>query len=372
VLDLGARDVVLSGGERTAMEISHEWSGAKSWNTWDRGAAHRYCLETELRVGEKMRDVVYSDFGWREVSVKDGRLLLNGRPFKFWALRWEPVDVSPREGAELLLKIRGASLNALHPHYGTLPEEVYERADEMGFAVVPELHCCGKWNAVFSGVPEARAAAFFEAVFRTWYEELFNHPSIVTWCQEDLGAPLAREACARTLGADPTRPVMYRDLLPLVYDDALACMNFQELQKEKRSLFIQEFHQEREELIPPEARTLFLERLDGALFTTGFLGAPLMGRLFDGLLPAGGGQGPPLRARVVVKSSGAGGLLYLEDGARPGVLDGYVEESRTDLGFRAPGTLRLGKFPSPAAPIRIAPASARSGTVSPLEVALPE
>lgn len=182
---------------------------------WDIGAPVLYRAEVRLERDGTVMDEVAVRFGMRDVKVRDGRVILNGRPvYLLGALdqdfHAEGRSTPPSRAAldEQVARARELGLNLLRCHI-TIPDEAYlDAADEAGMLVWCEMP---SWIRFDDGSP-ARATRFMEGMV----EALGNHPSLVAWTiiNEDWGTDLRSDARHRAWLAaayeelralDPTR-----------------------------------------------------------------------------------------------------------------------------------------------------------------------
>jgi hypothetical protein len=162
---------------------------------WDIDAPNLYTVEAELVLGDTVVDGLRARFGMREITTKDGRVLLNGRPiYLLGALDQDlyPDTIStPPSRAYLDEQIRRArelGVNLLRCHI-KVPDPAYlDAADEAGMLLWCELP---NWTT-FSYTAAARGRATLARMVET----MGNHPSIVIWTiiNEDWGTEVRKEA----------------------------------------------------------------------------------------------------------------------------------------------------------------------------------
>ncbi|GIU77645.1 MAG: beta-glucuronidase [Bryobacteraceae bacterium] len=185
---------------------------------WTLERPHLYDAVLELKKGAETLDTVQSYFGFREVSIENGRFCLNHRPvyLKFLLDQgyWPESLLTPPSDEAIQYDIRMSKemgFNGVRKHQKVEDPRFLYWADKMGFLVSGEMA-----NAYL--YDEQYVARFL----REWTEAVerdINHPSVVMWAplNESWGVPDMRDprqqAHLRTLyhltkSLDPTRPVI--------------------------------------------------------------------------------------------------------------------------------------------------------------------
>lgn len=179
-------------------------------------------VEIRLRRGAAVLDQVVSYTALREVAAREGRFLLNGRPYflrlvldqGYWrdGLMTAPTEDALRRDVELA---KALGFNGVRKHQKIEDPRFLYWADRLGLLVWEEL------PSAYAYTPRA-----LSRLTREWLEVLerdSNHPCIVTWVvfNESWGVPdlpisrRQREAVralhALTKALDPTRPVVGND-----------------------------------------------------------------------------------------------------------------------------------------------------------------
>lgn len=163
---------------------------------WSPETPHLYDVVLRLHDDGRVVDEVRSYFGLREIGVADGRVLLNGAPYKmrlvldqgYWpdGLLTAPSDEALRRDVELA---KAMGFNGVRMHQKVEDPRFLYWADRLGLLVWGEMA-----NA-YRFTPEAvrRLTAEWQAAVTRDY----NHPCIVAWVplNESWGVPhIARDA----------------------------------------------------------------------------------------------------------------------------------------------------------------------------------
>ncbi len=190
---------------------------------WDIGQSNLYRAQATIVADGEVIDAVSARFGMREITTRDGRIVLNGRPiYLIGALDQDlyPGTIStPPSRAMLddqLDRARELGLNLLRCHI-KVPDPAYlEAADEAGMLVWCELP---NWRT-FTAAAATRGRETLEAMVET----LSNHPSIIIWTiiNEDWGTRVREEARDRAWLADTFDWLKALDPSRLVVDNS-AC-----------------------------------------------------------------------------------------------------------------------------------------------------
>lgn len=192
---------------------------------WTAESPNCYTLDLSLRQGgsetpESHRQVV----GFRDLAVKDGRLLLNGQPLRLAGVnRHEINTLSGRADTVHFAKrdvrlFRAANVNYIRASHYPPTQEFLEACDRLGMYVEVEAPFC--WTRTMSSYehnPE-HARLFVEpAVAMAAYQG--NHPSVILWSlgnESGGGGDLPRNyqtAQDWLREADPTRPTCFNNEL---------------------------------------------------------------------------------------------------------------------------------------------------------------
>lgn len=166
-------------------------------NLWEPLHAYLYTLRIELLDDDKIIDVYDQPFGVRTVAVKDGKFLINNKPFYFKGFgKHEDAPIHGRgfdEAANAmdvhLMKWIGAnSFRTAHYPYS---EELIRLADREGLVVINEVPAVGlhlNFMVMLSGAPRSRSTwqelqtfEHHQEVIRELIARDKNHPSIVMW-----------------------------------------------------------------------------------------------------------------------------------------------------------------------------------------------
>jgi beta-galactosidase/beta-glucuronidase len=181
-----------------------------------------YDLALELRLGEAVVDRVESQFGMRKLSSRDGRLLLNNRPYEqrlvldqgYWpeSLMTPPSEEGIVRDIELA---KAFGFNGARKHQKIEDPRYLYWADRLGFLVWGELPSAYEFGSLESLCLVEEMAAM---VLRDR-----NHPSVAAWValNESWGArrilddprqqALAASLRQVALCLDGTRPVSAND-----------------------------------------------------------------------------------------------------------------------------------------------------------------
>ena len=202
------------GESELALELS--FSDVK---TWSPETPVLYTAEAQLeRDGKAFNDLI-DRFGFREITIRDGRILLNGSPLRIRGLcRHED---HPHFGCALpyeammhdLLQIKDLGSNSVRTTHYPNDERFLDLCDELGILVWEENHARGLSLEQMQNPNFERQA---EEVTREMVLNHYNHPSIYIWgilneCASDseYGKECYRAQFEIIRSLDKTRPTSF-------------------------------------------------------------------------------------------------------------------------------------------------------------------
>ncbi len=224
--EIACRLLDATGNEVAAARGAHAELRVPRVHPWGPGHPYLYTLEVTATTPQG-RDVYRQPVGIRTVAVRDGRFLLNGKPFYFRGFGMhEDADVrgkghDPVNALKDFNLLRWIGANSFRTSHYPYAEEVLQLADRLGFLVIDETPAVGFY--FFGGgkgdvfAPEHAGAAMQAhhlQVMREMVARDRNHPCVVMWSVANESA--TQEAGARAYFApvfaetrrlDPTRPV---------------------------------------------------------------------------------------------------------------------------------------------------------------------
>ncbi|WP_342043388.1 beta-glucuronidase [Bacillus sp. OTU2372] len=163
---------------------------------WEPLNAYLYTLRVELKKHGEIIDVYEQPFGVRTVEIKEGKFLINNKPFYFKGFgKHEDTPIHGRgfdEAANVmdfnLMKWTGAnSFRTAHYPYS---EEIMRLADREGFVVIDEVPAVGlhlNMMVMYNGGnlrntwKELKTFEHHQQVIKELIERDKNHPSVVMW-----------------------------------------------------------------------------------------------------------------------------------------------------------------------------------------------
>lgn len=160
----------------------------------------------------QLQEVVGTRFGFRTIEVKEGQLVLNGKPIKLRGTSYADQSASKEEMRAALTSMKCNNINAVRTiAYSPANPIFYELCDELGLYVV-----CDANIQPFSSHNKAIAtdgdySNLFVARVQNLYESLKNHSSIIAW---SLGESLDNGTCMANAyqefkHKDATRPTIF-------------------------------------------------------------------------------------------------------------------------------------------------------------------
>ncbi|MDQ6682454.1 MAG: hypothetical protein M3Y88_04180 [Chloroflexota bacterium] len=203
-----------------AGEVSLEVAQPRAW---DIGVPNLYRVDATLLRDGRPVDGLSERFGMRSIAIRDGRVMLNGRPiYLIGALDQDFYDETistPPSRAFLDRQMRLAremGLNLLRCHIKAPDPAYLDAADEAGILLWCELPNWSRFSLA--------AAARGRETLRAMVEAMGNHPSIVIWTiiNEDWGTRLRHEARDRQWLLGMVRWLRSEDPTRLVVDNS-AC-----------------------------------------------------------------------------------------------------------------------------------------------------
>ena len=182
-LRLSASDITLAPGEKKIITLQGNVKGRlKTWEVWTRGKPNLYAAVAQVNAGGTVVDKKFQRFGWRQVKLEKGDLLLNGVKTKLMHDGWHFTGVpcmTRRYAWGWYTLAKDAHVNLVRPHAMPYPRYFYDMADEMGMLIMDESgifgsHC--NFNYDSDKFWERNRAHVGRLVRRDR-----NHPSIVGW-----------------------------------------------------------------------------------------------------------------------------------------------------------------------------------------------
>jgi len=183
VLQLSSEAMELSAGASHTFHLKTAVDDRlKLWTIWTLGKPNLYAALTEVVEDGKSIDRQYARFGWRELELRDGDLLLNGQPTRMMHDFWHFMGVqamSRRYVWAWYTLAQQAHVTLIRPHAMPHPQYYYDLADEMGMLVMDESgifasHCDLNYD---SSVFWQRSQEHIRNLVRRDR----NHPSVVGW-----------------------------------------------------------------------------------------------------------------------------------------------------------------------------------------------
>ncbi len=177
-------------------------------NLWSAEFPNLYTMHVEVLDGDKVTETVTKRFGIREVTIKDGVFLLNGRPIKMAGICRH--DVSAQDGTAVgpdlwrkdIELMKACNINAIRTSHYPYGSGFYDLCDELGIYVCDELPYC--WTPTND---KAMEPAFTQRARETIRRDK-NHPSVVVWTvgNENKEGQNLQTVADLVKELDPTRP----------------------------------------------------------------------------------------------------------------------------------------------------------------------
>ncbi|MDQ3253807.1 MAG: glycoside hydrolase family 2 [Acidobacteriota bacterium] len=190
---------------------------------WSTESPHLYDLRIRLYEDDKLIDEIESYTGLRSVELRDGRVVLNGKPTYlamvldqgYWPESYmaAPSDVALRADVEWIKRF---GFNGARKHQKIEDPRWLYWCDKLGLLVWEEMPNARAWS---SDAEERLANEWRRAVRRD-----YNHPSIIAWVpiNESMGFPglernhpgqyaFIERMVSATRRIDPKRPIIDND-----------------------------------------------------------------------------------------------------------------------------------------------------------------
>ena len=178
---------------------------------WSAETPSLYTLEIELRQGSGTVQTLRKKVGIREISVKDGVLLLNGAPIKLHGVNSHDLDPETgktlsRESLERDVRMwKEGNINFLRGSHYAQDERKLDLCDSLGIYVVSEVSF-NFWRDKDTSLVDALVSRGEATVLRDR-----SHPSVIIWSignEEPIRENTVRVA-RKVRSLDPTRLILY-------------------------------------------------------------------------------------------------------------------------------------------------------------------
>ena len=186
---------------------------------WSAELPHLYNLTARIRNNRITTETITQKIGFRTSEIKDGQLLINGKPILIKGVNRHEIDsrkgfvMTRKRMIEDIMLMKQFNINAVRTsHYPNTPEW-YDLCDEYGLYVIDEAnvesHGMGYDDKTLANV-HAYAKAHLERNQRMVLRDK-NHPSIIIWSMgNEAGMGKNFEACYKWIKEfDPSRPIHY-------------------------------------------------------------------------------------------------------------------------------------------------------------------
>ena len=239
-------EVLFDQGEKYVMKVSNLVSGVKKWSA-EKPYLYQMLVEVSGIDRKEDKEVIFQDVGFRKIEIKEGVLLLNGRPIKLKGVNRHEHDpktghVLSKEGMREDVKVmKELNVNAVRTsHYPNDPYW-YQLCDAYGLYVMDEAnvesHGMGYKPEITLGDKPRWKEAHIKRIQRM-VERDKNFASVIMWSMgneagDGINFKAAYDAIKKI---DPYRPVQYeRATVPLI-------RKIIKLEKQKKSVSKEDIH----------------------------------------------------------------------------------------------------------------------------------
>lgn len=189
----------------------------KSPEKWTAETPYLYQLQLSL-VDERGNELqkINQSVGFRSIEIKNGRMLVNGKPIRFRGVNRHEHDpntarvMTEERMLQDILLMKQANVNAVRTSHYPNVSRWYELCDSLGLYVMDEADIEEHGlRGILASTPDWHAAFMDRAVRMAERDK--NHPSIVMWSMgnESGYGPNFAAISAWLHDFDPTRPVHY-------------------------------------------------------------------------------------------------------------------------------------------------------------------
>jgi len=212
-----AMDIEIPADSSETFEREIQVKGLKKWSIEE---PNLYMLNVSLRSPEgELIDSISTNFGVRSVTVKNGKLHLNGKPVRIKGVnRHEEYPNSGRYDrdnlteSDLRMIKNDLGANMVRIHY-LCDSRFYDLADKIGLMVFAEIPF---WGMRKETMMDREIIENAKQQLRELVKKLKNHPSVVIWsvgneCESDneVARSVISELIQFVKEMDSTRPVTY-------------------------------------------------------------------------------------------------------------------------------------------------------------------
>lgn len=208
------RWVVFEKTTNVQVDLTRSWSKVEPWTA---ETPVLYTAVIRLHNDDmEVEEVVGARFGFRRVEVRDGLLLLNGKPLTLKGVTYGLKHTEGYVGRERirqdLTTMKRNNINAVRTsQYSPMDPYFYQLCDEMGFYVVCDANLLPSSTQQHAVATDKDFIPLFERRVENLYGKNKNHPSIVAWSlgeSRDNGICMAM-AYKRLKQLDNSRPVIF-------------------------------------------------------------------------------------------------------------------------------------------------------------------
>ena len=201
-ITLEGQSPVEATGNETVIKVDHP-------KLWSAEKPNLYNLAVDLKdESGKTIEHITKRIGIREVTIKDGVLLVNHVPVKLAGIcRHEDFGdvgaaLTEKEWRKDIEMMKAANINAIRTSHYPYGSGFYDLCDELGMYVADEMAAC--W--VKTDTDELTPA--FQQRAREYVQRDKNHPSVIIWAigNENGKGKNNRYAAKEIRQIDPTRP----------------------------------------------------------------------------------------------------------------------------------------------------------------------
>lgn len=230
------------------IDLLHEKNGPWKMSYWTPATPNLYDVEFVLYRGDMKLDHVYSYFGMRKISTRDGQVLLNNEPIYQRLLLdqgyWPESHLTPPSEEAMLQDIDAVlamGYNGVRKHMKVEDPRFLYWCDVKGLLVWSEMAATFEFND--------NAIQRFTSEWVDIVRQYYNHPSIITWVPFNESWGIMNVAKDRrqqaftesiyhlTKSIDPTRLVVSNDGWEHTVSDILTLHDYVESGAEFRQRY---------------------------------------------------------------------------------------------------------------------------------------